>query len=65
MWWGEWGRESDTPLGPRRATDLKPNHLAEISRPIPFEGVDAAMDKFFDATTIGRVVVEVRAKAPK
>ena len=52
-------------LWARLATDLKPNHLAEISRPIPFDGLDKAMDRFFDASTIGRVVVEVGSKSPK
>jgi len=51
-------------LWARLATDLKPNHLAEISRPIPFEALDQAMDRFFDASTVGRVVVEVGSKAP-
>jgi putative YhdH/YhfP family quinone oxidoreductase len=52
-------------LWSRLATDLKPDHLAEISRPIAFEGLDQAMDKFFDASTVGRIVVEVGSKALK
>ena len=51
-------------LWERMATDLKPRNLAEISRPIPFEDLDKTMDRFFEATTIGRVVVEVGEKAP-
>jgi len=51
-------------LWERMATDLKPRNLAEISRPIPFENLDKTMDRFFEATTIGRVVVEVGEKAP-
>jgi len=51
-------------LWERMATDLKPRNLAQISRPIPFEDLDKTMDKFFDATTIGRVVVEVGSRAP-
>ena len=51
-------------LWDRMATDLKPRNLAQISRPIPFEDLDKTMDKFFDATTIGRVVVEVSSRAP-
>jgi acrylyl-CoA reductase (NADPH) len=51
-------------LWERMATDLKPNRLAEISRPIPFEDLDRTMDRFFDVTTIGRVVVEVGSRAP-
>lgn len=49
----------------RLASDLKPRHLVAISRPIPFEDLDKAMDRFFDASSIGRVVVEVGARAPK
>lgn len=48
----------------RMATDLKPLHLAEVARPIAFEQLDGVMDRFFDATTIGRVVVEVGSQAP-
>jgi putative YhdH/YhfP family quinone oxidoreductase len=51
-------------LWERMASDLKPVKLAEISRPIPFEDLDRFMDRFFDATTVGRVVVEVGSKAP-
>jgi putative YhdH/YhfP family quinone oxidoreductase len=51
-------------LWERMATDLKPRNLAQISRPIPFEDLDKTMDKFFDATTIGRIVVEVGSRAP-
>ena len=49
----------------RLATDLKPSHLSRISRPIAFEDLDKAMDRFFDVTTIGRVVVEVGSRAPR
>ena len=49
----------------RLATDLKPRHLAAISRPIAFADLDRTMDKFFDATSVGRVVVEVGARAPR
>ena len=48
----------------RMATDLKPRHFDKIARPISFEALDEAMDKFFNVTTIGRVVVEVGEKAP-
>ncbi len=51
-------------LWERLATDLKPRHLASISRPIPFEKLDEVMDQFFAVTTVGRVVVEVGAHAP-
>jgi putative YhdH/YhfP family quinone oxidoreductase len=52
-------------LWERMASDLKPGRLADISRPIPFEDLNRSMDKFFDATTIGRVVVEVGSRAPQ
>lgn len=48
----------------RLATDLKPQHLDKVARPIPFEELDEAMDRFFNVTTVGRVVVEVGEKAP-
>jgi acrylyl-CoA reductase (NADPH) len=51
-------------LWQRMATDLKPNHLAAISRPIAFEKLDETMDQFFNVTVVGRIVVEVGAKAP-
>ena len=51
-------------LWKRMATDLKPNHLAAISRPIPFEKLDETMDHFFNVTVVGRIVVEVGSKAP-
>lgn len=51
-------------LWERMATDLKPRDLASISRPIAFEDLDRRMDSFFDATTIGRVVVEIGSRAP-
>lgn len=51
-------------LWSRMATDLKPNHLAEISRPIPFGKLDETMDQFFNVTAVGRIVVEVGSNAP-
>lgn len=52
-------------LWQRMATDLKPLHLGAIARPIAFEELDRAMDKFFNVTSIGRVVVEVGERAPR
>lgn len=52
-------------LWKRLGSDLKPQHLAKIGRPIPFEELDRAMDKFFNVTTIGRVIVEVGQKAER
>lgn len=51
-------------LWERMATDLKPNHLDKIARPIAFTEIDNNMDSFFKVTTVGRVVVEVGSKAP-
>jgi putative YhdH/YhfP family quinone oxidoreductase len=51
-------------LWERLGSDLKPRHLGKIARPIPFEQLDEAMDRFFNVTTVGRVVVEVGEKAP-
>lgn len=52
-------------LWARLATDLKPPHLQDIARPIAFEELDAAMDRFFDVTSVGRVVVEVNSRRPR
>jgi acrylyl-CoA reductase (NADPH) len=46
-------------LWQRMATDFKPRHLDKISRRIAFEDLDKTMDKFFNVSTVGRVVVEV------
>ena len=51
-------------LWQRMAADLKPRNLAEISRPIAFEDLDKHMDRFFAASTVGRIVVEVGERAP-
>lgn len=52
-------------LWDRLGSDLKPRHLSAIARPIPFEALDEAMDRFFNVTTVGRVVVEVGENAPR
>lgn len=52
-------------LWERLATDLKPVHLRDIARPIAFEELDTAMDRFFEVTSVGRVVVEVGSLAPR
>lgn len=52
-------------LWQRMATDLKPRHLAQISRPIAFGELDRTMDNFFNVTSVGRVVVEVGEQAPR
>ena len=51
-------------LWQRMAAELKPKNLPEISRPIAFEDLDRHMDRFFDASTVGRIVVEVGERAP-
>lgn len=52
-------------LWERMATDLKPRHLDKICRPIEFSKLDASMDAFFNVSSVGRVVVEVTAQAPR
>jgi putative YhdH/YhfP family quinone oxidoreductase len=37
--------------------DLKPLRLGEIARRIPFEGIDAAVDKILEGENVGRTVV--------
>jgi acrylyl-CoA reductase (NADPH) len=51
-------------LWERMATDLKPNHLDKICRPIAFTELDNRMDSFFNVSSVGRVVVEVGSKSP-
>ncbi len=48
----------------RMASDLKPQHLLRIARPIEFEDLDRAMDAFFAVSSVGRVVVQVGERAP-
>ncbi|HEY8049050.1 MAG TPA: acryloyl-CoA reductase [Ramlibacter sp.] len=52
-------------LWERMATDLKPRHFDKICRPIAFTDLDKTMDSFFNVSSVGRVVVEVGAKAPR
>jgi putative YhdH/YhfP family quinone oxidoreductase len=52
-------------LWQRMATDLKPRHLDKICRPIAFTELDRTMDRFFNVSSVGRVVVEVGSKAPR
>jgi acrylyl-CoA reductase (NADPH) len=52
-------------LWQRMASDLKPLHLEQISRPIAFEALDRTMDSFFQVSSVGRVVVEVGESAPR
>lgn len=51
-------------LWKRLGSDLKPQHLEKIARPLPFERLDEVMDRFIEATTVGRIVVEIGEKAP-
>jgi len=51
-------------LWQRLGTDLRPRHFDRIARPIRFDDLDRAMDRFFEASSIGRVVVEVGERAP-
>jgi acrylyl-CoA reductase (NADPH) len=46
-------------LWQRLATDLRPDHLDEIIRTIPFDGLPKAFDDMVAAKTTGRVVVAI------
>jgi len=45
----------------RLATDLKPRHLAEITRTIAFDELPAAFDDFIHGRVKGRTVVRIGA----
>jgi len=45
----------------RLATDLKPRHLAAVTRTIPFDELPGAFDAFIQGTVKGRTVVRIAA----
>jgi putative YhdH/YhfP family quinone oxidoreductase len=45
----------------RLATDMKPRHLADATRLIPFEALPTVFDDFIGSRTKGRVVVDMAA----
>jgi NADPH:quinone reductase-like Zn-dependent oxidoreductase len=45
----------------RLAGDLKPRHLAAMTRTIPFDALPQAFDDFLKARIRGRVVVDMAA----
>jgi putative YhdH/YhfP family quinone oxidoreductase len=45
----------------RLATDMKPRHLADATRTIPFEALPTVFDDFIGSRTRGRVVVDMAA----
>ena len=45
----------------RLASDLKPKHLAAMTRTIPFESLPTVFDDFLKARIRGRVVVDLAA----
>ena len=45
----------------RLATDMRPRHLAELTRTIPFDDLPKAFDDFINAKMRGRVVVDMAA----
>ena len=45
----------------RLATDMRPRHLAELTRTIPFDDLPKAFDDFINAKVRGRVVVDMAA----
>jgi alcohol dehydrogenase len=45
----------------RLATDMRPKHLAQLTRTIPFDDLPKAFDDFIKARVRGRVVVDMAA----
>ncbi|HET9041895.1 MAG TPA: oxidoreductase [Burkholderiales bacterium] len=45
----------------RLATDMRPRHLAQLTRTIPFDDLPKAFDDFIQAKVRGRVVVDMAA----
>jgi hypothetical protein len=45
----------------RLATDMRPRHLAQLTRTIPFADLPGAFSDFIDAKVRGRVVVDMAA----
>jgi acrylyl-CoA reductase (NADPH) len=45
----------------RLATDMRPRHLAELTRTIPFDDLPKAFDDFINVKVRGRVVVDMAA----
>lgn len=45
----------------RLATDMRPRHLAAMSRTIPFDDLPKAFDDFIDGKVRGRIVVDLNA----
>jgi alcohol dehydrogenase len=45
----------------RLASDLKPKHLAGITRTIPFDDLPTVFDDFLKARIRGRIVVDLAA----
>jgi putative YhdH/YhfP family quinone oxidoreductase len=45
----------------RLATDMRPRHLAQFTRTIPFDELPGAFDDFIAATVKGRIVVDMNA----
>lgn len=45
----------------RLATDMRPRHLAQLTRTIPFDDLPKAFDDFINAKVRGRVVVDMAA----
>jgi putative YhdH/YhfP family quinone oxidoreductase len=45
----------------RLATDMRPRHLAQLAKTIPFDDLPAAFDDFIAAKVKGRIVVDMNA----
>jgi NADPH:quinone reductase-like Zn-dependent oxidoreductase len=45
----------------RLATDMRPRHLAQLTRTIPFDDLPKVFDDFLQARVRGRIVVDMAA----
>ena len=45
----------------RLATDMRPAHLAEITRTVPFAQLPSVFDAFIESKMRGRIVVDMSA----
>lgn len=54
-----WPMDKRRALWARLTSDMRPRHLADITRTIPFAELPSAFDAFMDGTVTGRTVVQI------
>lgn len=54
-----WPMSKRRALWARLTSDMRPRHLAQITRTIPFADLPTAFDAFMDGTVTGRTVVQI------